>query len=778
MPEQTRKSAPNPSPRRKKKRSRFSPLILVAKFLSILLMIGIITGCIVASVLTVYVLNTLDASDKVALENVKMSFTTILYALDEETNEYFELQRVQNNENRIWVDYTDIPQSVKDAAVAVEDKRFWEHPGIDIKRTIAAVFNYLNPFATDYFGGSTVTQQVIKNVTSDNEFDVGRKVREIFRAINLEKNYSKDQILEVYLNTIALGNGQNGVQSASNLYFGKNVSDLTPAEAASLIAITQNPTKWNPFSNPENNRERQLMVLGMMHDQKRPDGTPMLSDEEYKTAIGQEMVFRTEEFHENLDTVQGWFIDTVYDEVRNDLVKRAGYTEAGAKEALRTGGFRIYTTVDAEMQDYLEKKYIIGSENSPFTQLHNEEYPESAFVILDLQGQIKAIVGSDREKSGALLFNRATSAVRHPGSTIKPMASYSLALEYNIIHWSMVWDDSPILLDPEDMNSWYPKNFYGFYRGPITITEALQRSTNTIPVKLVQMLSPRTSFDFLRDQLGFGHLVESETRNGRTYTDIALAPMALGGLTDGVTPLEMAAGYQMFGNGGLYYAPHSYTKVVDSEGNIVLQNKAVPKRVISAETATIMNQLMQRVTAAAPGTGTTAKFSQMPIAGKTGTSDEDYNQWFIGVTPYYVGVCYLGYDEMETIRYSGYGYPPPIIWKNVMAPIHANLPIIDFPVSPNVVERTYCLETGKLAGSLCTQIGTGWYKLTNLPEECTYHGTVLDLNDNESSGDERDGVMSPSRYSSPSSQESAESPEIPVPNYWDWINNQGGTTNP
>ena len=215
MPQQAKRSAPNPSPKRRKKNTGFRPLLLAAKLLAVLMMIGIITGCIVASVLTVYVLNTLDASDKVELENVKMSFTTILYALDEETDEYFELQRVQNNENRVWVDYSDIPQSVKDAAVAVEDKRFWQHSGVDLKRTVMAAVNYLNPFASDYFGGSTITQQVIKNVTDDKEFDVGRKVREIFRAINLEKNYSKDQILEVYLNTIALGNGQNGVQSAA-----------------------------------------------------------------------------------------------------------------------------------------------------------------------------------------------------------------------------------------------------------------------------------------------------------------------------------------------------------------------------------------------------------------------------------------------------------------------------------------------------------------------------------------------------------------------------------
>lgn len=739
--------------RRKKKKSGARRVLAIAgKGFAVLMMIGIITGCIVASVLTVYVLNTLDASDRVDIDNVKMSFTTILYAKDDETQEYFELQRVQNNENRIWVDYDQIPQSLRDAAVAVEDKRFWQHSGIDLRRTIGAVVNYINPFSAEKYGGSTITQQVIKNVTNDNKFDVGRKVREIFRSINLEKNYSKEQILEVYLNTIALGNGQNGVQSASNLYFGKDVADLTPAESAAIIAITQNPSKWNPFLYPENNRQRQLMILGMMHEQKHPDGSPMLTDEEYEAAVEQELVFKSEEYVETLETAQGWFIDTVYEEVIADLVAQAGYTESGAREALRAGGFRIYTTVDASLQSLLEQKYL---DPETFPTIRNEEYPESAFVILNFDGEIKAIVGSNREKEGALLFNRATDAVRHPGSTIKPLSSYSLAMEYNMIHWSMLWDDSPILLNPEDPTSYYPKNFYNEYKGPITITEAIQRSTNTIPVKLVQMLTPRVSFDFMRNALGFGHLVESESRGGRTYTDVALAPLALGSLTDGVTPLEMAAGYQMFGNGGLYNKPHSYTRVLDSDGNVVLQNRVVPQRVISAETATVINKLLQRVTAAAPGTGTRAKFSDMPVAGKTGTSDNDYNQWFIGVTPYYVGVCYLGYDEMETINYSGYYYPPPIIWKNVMSAVHEGLPIIGFPDSDSVVERLYCTQSGNLATGRCTTTASGWYKLSFLPDDCTIHDPVDEDGERlDNAQDRLHGVTS----------------------YWDWLNNRYPST--
>ncbi len=717
------------------------PFITVGRAIAIVLMICIITGCIVASVLTVYVLNTLDEGDSVQLDDVKYSFTTILYAPDKQTGDYYELQRVQNNENRIWVDYDRIPESVKNAAIAVEDKRFWQHSGVDFKRTIASGVNLFFPIYEGTPGGSTITQQVIKNVTGDDDFRVDRKVREIFRAISLEKNYSKEQILEVYLNTIALGNGQNGVQSASNLYFGKDVSNLTIAEAASLIAITQNPSKWNPFSHPDNNRTRQLMILDMMSEQG------LITPDEYDEAVAQKMEFKRDQYVKTLDNVQNWFIDTVYEEVLSDLVTKAGYTEAGATEAMRTEGFRIYTTMDSDLQDLLEEKY---ADPETFPQIKNEEYPESAFVILDFKGEIKAIVGSNRPKEGARVFNRATSAVRHPGSTIKPLAAYWLSVEYNYINWSMMVEDSPILLDENDPTSTYPLNFYRSYLGKIPIKEALQRSTNTIAVKLVQKLTPRVSFDFLRNSLQFSHLVESESRDGRIYTDIALAPMALGGLTDGVTPLEMAGAYQIFGNGGLYTKPHSYTKVLDAEGNVILENREVPQRVISTDTATVMNKLLQQVTASAPGTGTSSKFSALPIAGKTGTSDNDYNQWFIGVTPYYVGVCYLGYDIADTISY--YSYPPPIIWRNVMSEVHKDLPIIDFEEWGDVVQASYCTESGDLAGPDCTSTAMGWYKASNLPPVCTAH----------------EPEPEPETIEGPDGQPFVDDPTDPLA-YWRWL---------
>ena len=367
-------------------------------------------------------------------------------------------------------------------------------------------------------------------------------------------------------------------------------------------------------------------------------------------------------------------------------------------------------------QDYLEKAFNVDTNSTIFPAVINEEYPEGAFVVLGLDGQIKAIAGSDRTKTGARTFNRARDAVRHPGSTIKPIASYSLAVENDIIHFSSLVEDSPITITENGVQRTWPVNFYGSYLGNITVNIAIQRSTNTIPVKLQQIITPQVSFNFLKNKLGISTLVESRTENGRVLSDINLAPMALGEMTDGVTPLAMAGAYQIFGNGGIYTEPYSYTRVETADGTVILEHTPISNRVISSESATVLNHLLQGVTTGTYGTGTTAKFSAMPVAGKTGTSDNDNNQWFIGVTPYYVGVCWLGYDIPEQIRY--YSYAPPIIYKNIMGPIHQNLAVVQFQDDPDVEVLEYCTITGDLAGDDCETTATGWYKPSNIPPVC------------------------------------------------------------
>ena len=721
---QNRPSQDGDSPKKRK----VSPgLRRLGRILFIVMCVCIITGCIIASVLTVYILRYIETEETLDLTTIKLNYTTILYAQDESTGDYYELQRLHGSENRIWVNYEDIPQYLKDAAVALEDKRFWTHSGIDIRRTVLSFVNYLGvPLYEGTPGGSTITQQLIKNYTQDDDVLITRKVREIMHALRLEKKYSKEQILEAYLNTIPLGNNTNGVQAAANLYFDKDVSELTLAESAALVSITQNPTRFNPFTNLENLIGRQQDCLYLMHEQG------LITDEEYEQALSEELVIASESAPEKLNSYQSWFVDQVIEDVIDDLVAEKGYTEAYAEQMLFRGGYRIYTTVDEEMQTYLEQKFLYDS--GSFPAVINEEYPEAAFVILDLNGAIKAIAGSNRPKEGARLFSRARDAIRHPGSTIKPLASYSPALERDLIYYSMLVEDSPITINDNGVERQYPVNFYGTYLGNITVDLAIRRSTNTIPVKLVNTMGPLTSFTFMRDKLGFTTLVESRTSDGMTYSDINLAPMALGEMTDGVKPLEMAGAYQIFGNGGFYTKPYSYTKILDSEGNVVLEKNTTPVRAISGETATIMNHLLQGVTSGSQGTGTTAKFSALPVAGKTGTSDNDNNQWFIGVTPYYVGVCWMGYDIPQTIRY--WNYPPPIVWKNIMGPIHQNLPVIQFQDNSNVVAMEFCTESGLIATEDCPTKSMGWYKKSNIPENCDIHGPGSNRPDDDEDEDE------------------------------------------
>lgn len=709
----------------------------VGRVIAALIMIGIITGCIVASVLTIYILRYINSDEQIRLEGYDMKFTTIIYATNPETGETFELQALQTSENRTAIEYQDIPRHVVDALVAVEDQRFWEHQGVDWKRTAGAFVNMFIPIYETSAGGSTITQQTIKNITGDDEVRIERKVQEIFRALNLEKNYSKEQILETYLNTVYFSNNAYGIQAAAETYFGKNASELTIAEGAAIIGITQFPGRYDPFVNPDKNKARQEWILQQMYEQENIKS--IQTEKELQAAIDEELVFQADVAYAKARPVYSYFVDHVIEEVIADLMEKYDYTYQYAQQQLLFGGYRVYTTVDPEIQDFLEEFY---SDVENFPQIRNETYPQSACVILDPNGRIIALTGEIGGKKGMREFSRATRAVRQNGSSMKPIGAYLQAFENDIVTWSTMLEDSPIQ-NPATGADW-PVNHYGRYLGMITIDEAIQRSTNTIPVKLVQLMGPRRVYDFLVNNLGMNHLVERGVYEGVVRSDIDLFPMALGGLTEGVTPLEMAGAYQIFANGGYFTEPYSYTHVMDANGDTILEKDTLPRRVISAETATIINKLMQRVTTGPYGTGAAAKISGFPIAGKTGTTDEDKDQWFIGASPYYVCAVWLGYDTPERIRY--YGYPPPIIFNSVMAPIHQGLEAKDFPVWGDVVQKQYCTESGDLFNpDYCTSGAYGWYKSSNLPKECTYHedfeeGQDLDDDRRPSSGGTGTGI--------------------------------------
>lgn len=724
--------------RKKKKKSGIGFAGHIFRFIGALICLGIIAGCILACYLTIYAFDMLEDDQYILdLDAKKLEYTTFMYAQDPETQEWFELQRLSSeNGNRIWVDYDQLPDTLLDTIIAVEDKRFREHNGVDWVTTIKATINLVGhrlhiPFLTFYEGtpgASTITQQVTRNITEDKEVDVMRKAREIARALKLERRYSKDQIIETYLNLVSFGNNVYGIQAAANLYFDKDVSELTVAECASIVGITRDPTYYNPFYNTEtnhgmeNNQKRKEDILFMMHEQG------MLTDKEYETELDRELVFADANKQKLVSYDQSYFVDYVIECVINDLAAAKGCTYREAESELLSGGYRIYTTVDTRIQNILDEVY----ETYDFPTVKNEENPQSAFVVTDPNGKIVGLRGGTGVKEGARVWNRATDTTRQAGSTIKPITSYPLAVQQNLINFStLIEDKEVVVVIGEGQPDWKPGNFYGHFKGFMTVSEAIQRSCNMIPVQLVQMLTPRACWNFLHDSLNVQSLTES---------DIAYSPMSLGSLTNGITPLDMAGAYQMYANGGMRTQPYCYTRVLDSHGDVVLENRRAPQRVLDYDTATVMNKLLQRVVNAAPGTGTSANLAALniPVAGKTGTTDDDVDQWFVGVTPYYVGVCWVGYDEQfkrddeGNLIYDAYGqkvpnsvrytqYPPPLLWKEVMSRVHEGLEPKDFAGSSSVVSLKYCTLTGYAATPQCENTIVGWYKNENIPSACPYH---------------------------------------------------------
>lgn len=686
---------------------------LFLKGLGTIFLVFLITACIVGTAFVIYILKFVNVDSGVNPRKLKLDYTTIIYGTDAQTGEHFEIQRLYSGENRVWVGLSEIPDHVQKAAIAAEDKRYESHKGVDWRRTIFATLNEVLRFSDNRQGGSTITQQLIKNITKEDEVRVERKIKEIFSALNLEKQYSKDEILEAYLNTIHLGNNTNGVQAAANIYFDKDISEVSLAEAASIIAITQYPVYYNPFSYPENNKVRQEYIL----DEMLKAG--FISKEECDAAKAEELVFQQEKYYETIAATNSWFVDTVIEELIDDFGEEFGWSRSYAVQQILSGGYRVYTTYDKNVQPKLEEIYKNDDDYLP--KVKNREQPESAFVVLGYDGSIKGIVGGRGDKTDSRSYNRATMAVRSPGSTIKPIGLYTLGIQSGIINWSTIVEDEPFLdLTPDngiDEPDW-PINYYDGYRGAMTIDRAIQLSCNTVAVKVCDSVTFGSVYDFLTTKLGFTTLVESKVINNKVFTDNALSPMSLGSLTDGVTVLEMAAAYQIFGNGGLYCEPHSYTEVYDIEGDLFYQKVITPERVISHETASVMNLLLQNVVT--KGTGTPAYFSNsIDTAGKTGTTSNNKDLWYVGFTPYYVGSCWMGFDEQKSISYYS-PYPPPAVWKTVMKSVHEDLGEKHFNISKNIVSLPYCTETGLIASYGCPVTEVGYYLQSAIPEECNH----------------------------------------------------------
>lgn len=675
---------------------------------------GVLTVLVVVTTVLVSAIVYVKGDLVVNLDEYKanQNQTSFVYAYDK-SGATVELARLHGEEDRVWVDLDDMSPYLKEAFIALEDTRFIKHHGVDWIRTFGVIIKPKNIGQ----GGSTITQQLIKNITNNKEVTIVRKYREILMALNLEENYDKDVILEAYLNTLYLGSGCYGVKTASEKYFGKDVSELDAAECACLAVITKAPTKYNPLLNPEENLKRRNHCLKLMYD----EGKGCLNEEEYNAATTENLIFTnspdyvpsdkikdTKTANEEEKVINSFYVDYVIQAVRDDLMEKYGYSKQQATNQIYYGGLKIYTAVDLDVQATLEDVYVNRKSFPDMVSKKDGSKVQSAMTIMDYQGRIVAMVGQAGAKTQNRGLNRAANSYRQPGSTIKPLATYAPAIDMNIYNYSSMIKDYAIAVN----GSLWPHNVDKSLGSGnnVTVKYAIQKSLNTVPARIINYdVGIDNSFNFLRDNFHLSRLDEKEDRT--------LSPLATGALTNGTTTVEMAAAYATFGNGGLYYKPYAYYKVTNSSGSeIVLSNEnPASQRAISEETSDIMCELLQTVDTSYYGTASNVRKFQ--IMAKTGTTSSDKDRWFCAGTPYYVAAVWVGFDSPETLNASV--NPGGKIFFRVFDNIHKGLDAKRFPKSSGTVEKSFCSRTGKLASSNCGSTQKGWYKITSLPAVCT-----------------------------------------------------------
>ena len=704
---------------------------LLSRILITLVLIGVLCGCFCGIAFAMYVHIYINPSaQETAAEISKglgLNLNSFIYAKESDSDEYTLYETIKGKENREWVDSDKIPDTLKNAVVAIEDERFYKHHGVDWVRTIGAVKGWL--LGGTQYGGSTITQQLIKNITADNDYSVKRKVNEIFRAFALEKEIDdKDRILVMYLNTIYLGYNSYGVQTAAMQYFDKDVSQLDLAESAVLAGLTNNPSIYDVYNHPEKVKERQETILAQMLDQK------MISQEEYEAAVAEELNYRPyEEYQQEIKSTYSYFTDEVIKDVINDLMTEKGYSRLVAENMVYSGGLNIYATIDTKVQNALDEVWA-NADNFPNTEKYGE-IPQSAMVITDKQGNIVGIAGGRGEKTSSRGFSYASDARRQPGSSIKPLATYGPAMDAGIATPDTTVYDRALIQDAEG-NPW-PMNDGKYPTGrAMTVKEGMTRSLNTISAQLLKQLTPQKSYEFMTQQLGF-KLVDSRTNeDGTVQSDIDLAPLALGALTDGVTVREMAGGFSTFINDGVYGGTRTYTKVTDSEGNTIMENTPnTDKGFTNVRTDYYMLDCLQNVTA--HGTAYGIQLDGVETGGKTGTTTSNTDIWFCGITPKYSGAVWVGYEH--NYRLDGlYGRNAAEIWLAVMQKVHAGDSGLVFDSHPQDFEEvTYCMDTGLLASGACRAAGraaTGRFWKDKVPTETCSHQNIENKYDFESMG--------------------------------------------
>lgn len=725
-----------------------------------------------------------NAPDVNDIDIMPLGYATFLY--DDQGNQIRKL--AAPNSNRLPVTLDQIPEDLQHAVVAIEDERFYEHNGIDVKGILRAG---VKAITTGDFseGASTITQQLLKNNvftnwTSESTWleKFTRKFQEQYLAVQVEKKTDKNTILENYLNTINLGAGAYGVQAAARQYFDKDVWDLNLSECATLAGITQNPTRFNPIVNPENNQKRRKEVLQHMLDQN------YISKKQYKAALADDVYSRIQAAQEKNssteNTVYTYFEDELTDQIINDLMNIKGYTKTQATNLLYSGGLKVYTTQDSNIQTILDEEYADPSnypdevqyeldyaltvtdpdgnqvnyskemlqlyfqnedpsfdllfdspeEGQTYVDRYKENIlangskvvaervnfapqPQSSMSVIDQQtGYVKALIGGRGEKTASLTLNRATDTTRQPGSTFKIVSTYAPALNEKGMSLATTFEDEPYEYpDGSPVN-----NATRSYNGTTTIRTAIQNSINVVAVKCLEQVTPELGLQYL-DNFGFttlAHGTEADTdANGNVWSDANLAT-ALGGITRGVTNIELCASYAAIANGGTYIKPIYYTKILDHNGNVLIENTSAGRSVIKESTAYLLTSAMEDVVK--KGTGTACQLDNMAVAGKTGTTEAYNDLWFVGYTPYYTCAVWSGYDNNEKLPDYARNFHK-ALWKKVMTRIHEGLPEKDFTKPASVEKLSVCSETGLLPRAGCPVI-TEYFDVGTMPTEyCEEH---------------------------------------------------------
>lgn len=668
---------------KKKKKKKHTGLFVTFTFLFCIFVAAMLTIIIVGTNVLEYATNFVDGDIVVNLDDYKnnQNQTSIMYAYDDNGNT-IELARLHGEENRIWVDYDEMPENLLWAFVCLEDKRFYEHSGVDWVRTIAVVVK------PEYKGqgGSTITQQLIKNLTDDNEATYNRKFGEILRALNLEKNYSKKEILEAYLNTVSLGSGCYGVKTAAETYFGKEVSELTLLECATLAGITQAPYSQNPYADYEACMKRKDTCLEKMleegkitqkqYNKNHKKNTKVLKKGSSTSSSSTTTTQKSE--------IYSWYEEYVIDQVIKDLQTKYEYDYNEAWRKVYYGGLKIYAAVDLDIQDIVEDSYENRKGFPSAYKDKNGNLPDSSIVIMDYEGRIVALAGGTGKKTTNRAYNRATDtrAKRQPGSSIKPLSVYAPAVDIGAITASSVILEKAITLPNGTV---WPRNFNGDHGSGsyITVQEALVRSLNTVPARILEEnLGVSTAFRYCNEKF---HL------NLSTY-DQDRSPMAVGGTNTGVTTLEMASAFATFGNGGRYFEGYSYYKVTDRKGNVILDNTSQqPEQAIKDSTAQSLLGMMTKAVTQSNGTGYGSKISGFQTFAKTGTTSDNCDKWYCGGTPYYVTAIWYGYNERADLH-TGTSNPSKTIFKYIFSQIHQGLPSKSFTDTEKSVDAIVAMS--------------------------------------------------------------------------------------